>query len=73
MAYTTTDLANIEAAIAEGVLTVSVAGRTLTYRSLAEMQQIRELIRSELGQVDNGGITYQTVKHEKGFQCSSSS
>lgn len=70
MAYTTTDLSNIESALAEGVLTVSVAGRTVTYRSLSEMMQIREIIRTELGQVDNGGTTFQTLKHDKGFQCS---
>lgn len=69
MAWTTTDLQNIETAIAEGVTTVSVNGRTITYRSLSDMERIRDRIRHSLGLVSNGGITYQTPKHSKGL-CS---
>ena len=37
MAYTQTQLDALDVAIAEGVLTVSYDGRTVTYRSLNEM------------------------------------
>ena len=41
MAYTSTQLADLRAAIAEGVLSVRFSdGRQLTYRSLAEMLEI---------------------------------
>lgn len=67
MAWTTTDLQNIETAIAEGVTTVSVNGRTVTYRSLNDMERIRDRIRQELGVIEHGGITFQTVGHSKGL------
>lgn len=68
MAYSQTDLDNIEAAIAEGVSSVSVAGRTITYRSLDDMIRLRDLIRRELGLIPYGGITYQLPAHSKGLQ-----
>jgi len=40
------DLANIQAAISSGTLTVSYQGRTVTFRSLSELERIRnDLIR----------------------------
>lgn len=48
MAFTTTDLNNIEAAIATGELTVSVNGRTVTYRSMADLLKARDLISGAL-------------------------
>lgn len=39
MAYTQTDIDNLEAALATGVLTVEYAGRRTTFRSQAEMLQ----------------------------------
>ena len=41
MAYTQTQLDALDAAIAEGVLSVSYDGRSVQYRSLAEMEKIR--------------------------------
>lgn len=67
MAWTTTDLAKIEAAIAKGVTQVSFRDRTVQFRSLDEMRSIRRDIQAELGQVNNGGITYQTPYHSKGL------
>jgi hypothetical protein len=67
MSWTSTDLSNIEESIAQGVLTVNIRGNVTTYRSLDEMVRIRDMIRAELGTVTNGGITYQTPKHSKGF------
>jgi hypothetical protein len=49
MAYTTTQLADLRAAIAEGVLSVRFSdGRQLTYRSLDEMRRIEATMAAEL-------------------------
>ena len=48
MAFTQTQLDELDKAIAEGVLTVSYDGRSVTYRSLAEMQTIRAKIFESL-------------------------
>ena len=48
MAFTTTQLAAIEAALASGELTVEYDGKRVTYRSMAELRQARDLIRGEL-------------------------
>lgn len=49
MAYTSTQLADLRAAIAEGVLSVRFSdGRQLTYRSLDEMRRIEQSMAAEL-------------------------
>jgi len=49
MAYTSTQLADLRAAIAEGVLQVRFSdGRQLTYRSLDEMRRIESGMAAEL-------------------------
>jgi hypothetical protein len=49
MAYTSTQLADLRAAIAEGVLQVRFSdGRQLTYRSLDEMRRIEQNMAAEL-------------------------
>jgi hypothetical protein len=49
MAYTSTQLADLRAAIAEGVLSVRFSdGRQLTYRSLDEMRRIEQTMAGEL-------------------------
>lgn len=49
MAYTSTQLADLRAAIAEGVLTVRFSdGRQLTYRSLDEMLQLERKMAGEV-------------------------
>lgn len=49
MAYTPTQLADLRAAIAEGVLSVRFSdGRQLTYRSLDEMRRIEQGMAAEL-------------------------
>jgi len=68
VAFTQTDLDNLERAIAEGVTSVTVNGRTVSYRSLEEMQRTRDLIRGELSLINNSGLTYQNPKHSKGLR-----
>jgi hypothetical protein len=46
--YTLQQLADLRAAMAEGVLKVSTNGRSVEYRSLAEMQQLEQSMAAEL-------------------------
>lgn len=48
MAYTTTHLAAIEAAIATGELTVKVDGREVTYRSVGDLLKAKREIEAGL-------------------------
>ena len=48
MAFTHADLASVDAAIASGELSVSVAGRSVTYRSIDELKKAKELIETDL-------------------------
>lgn len=49
MAYTTDQLSALDDAIAQGVLEVKYADKTVTYRSLNEMLRIRGIIEQALG------------------------
>lgn len=49
MAFTQQQLADLEAAIAEGVTTVSSNGRQVSYRNLSDMLKLRDQMREELG------------------------
>ncbi len=49
MAWTTTQLSDLEEAYAQGILSVSIAGKTITYRSRAEMRSMIEELRASLG------------------------
>lgn len=46
--FTITQLEAIEAAIASGELTVEYDGKRVTYRSMADLRNARDLIRGEL-------------------------
>lgn len=48
MAFTTTQLAALENAIATGTLRVKYDGIETEYRSIAELIKARDLVRSEL-------------------------
>ena len=49
MAYTVDQLNSLDDAIAQGVLEVKYADKTVTYRSLNEMNRIRGIIEKALG------------------------
>ena len=55
MAWTTDDLEALESAMAQGVRKVEYNDRTVEYRSLNEMKQLRELIKRSLGLNKRGG------------------
>jgi len=52
MAWSSDDLADLEAAIAQGAMVVKYTDKTVQYRSLDEMMRIRDLMRKELGLSD---------------------
>lgn len=49
MAYSQTQLAQLETAIAKGATTMQLNGRKVEYRSLEEMERLRDSMRAELG------------------------
>lgn len=49
MPWTTNDLVVLESAIATGAQKVKYADKEVEYRSLTEMNQVRQQIRDELG------------------------
>lgn len=56
MAYTIEQYNALQAAIAEGALSVRYADKSVTYRSLDEMMRILKLMATELGlNACNGG------------------
>lgn len=57
MAFTQTDLDNINAAIASGELTVEVNGRRVTYRSIADLERARSMIQGDLAAAASGSAS----------------
>ena len=49
MAFTQQQYDDLEAAIAEGVTSVSSNGRQVAYRNLTDMLKLRDQMREELG------------------------
>jgi hypothetical protein len=64
MAYTQQQLADLEAAIAEGVTSVSSNGRQVAYRNLTDMLKLRDLMAQELG-VAGAGRQRQYVSFKR--------
>lgn len=60
MAYTIEQYSALQAAIAEGALSVRYADKSVTYRSLDEMMRILKLMAAELGlnACNDGGRRY---------------
>jgi hypothetical protein len=67
MAFTTTQLAAVEAAIASGELTVEYDGKRVTYRDMDDLRAARDLIRGEL--IEAGTITETTPRRSYGAHC----
>jgi hypothetical protein len=67
MAFTSTDLDAVNAAIASGELTVRHNGREVTYRSVDELLKAKRTIEADLAAAETGGraggsyrFTFQT-------------
>ena len=65
MAFTQQDLDNVEAAIVSGTLSVSVEGKSVTYRSFDELRTIRRIIMQSLGLLKSKPTIL--VAHDRGF------
>lgn len=63
MAFTQTDLDNINAAIASGELRASVNGRTVEYRSVAELERARGIIEADLAKASVPAAGRRTSFH----------
>jgi hypothetical protein len=55
MAWTATDLATVETAIANGTLSVQFGDRSVTYRSISELMKARDAIKQSINAT--AGIT----------------
>lgn len=60
MAYTQTQLTNLENAIATGALRVESDGQVVVYRTLEDMIRVRDTMRAELG-VSSTGATGKRI------------
>ncbi|MCK5027690.1 MAG: hypothetical protein KAS07_04690 [Candidatus Pacebacteria bacterium] len=66
MGYTQDQLDALEQAIAEGAKKVKYQDKEVEYRSLAEMQAIRDMMRKDLGLVSNVPVKLQ-MNFKKGL------
>jgi roadblock/LC7 domain-containing protein len=66
MAWTETQLSALESAIASGTTRVTHDGKTVEYRSIAEMIQIRNMMRADLGQASTAPRS-TLVRFDRGF------
>jgi hypothetical protein len=57
MPFTSTDLANVDAALASGELTVEVNGKRITHRSVDELLKARAAILSEMATAGTGNAS----------------
>lgn len=60
MAFTTTQLTAIEEAIASGELSVEYDGKRVTYRSMSDLREARDLIRAAL--IESGELADTTPR-----------
>ena len=67
MAWTQEQLDSLDAALAEGVLTVKYQDKTVTYRSVDEMLKLRHLMRRALC-LDAGDSGRRYAQFNKGMR-----
>lgn len=67
MAFTIEQYQALQAAIAEGALSVRYADKSVTYRSLDEMIRILKLMANDLGFDANNGGGRRFTSFSKGF------
>ena len=67
MAYTIEQYSALQAAIAEGALSVRYADKSVTYRSLDEMIRILKLMANDLGLSANNDGGRRFTSFSKGF------
>jgi hypothetical protein len=67
MAYTQTHLDALQEALASGTLTVTFEGRSITYRSVQELQRAISVVQSSLNQQSGKRVRQYRLSGSKGF------
>jgi hypothetical protein len=67
MAYTQTHLDALQEALASGTLTVTFEGRSITYRSVQELQRAISVVQSSLNQQSGKRVRQYRLSGSKGI------
>jgi len=67
MAYTQTHLDALQEALASGTLTVTFEGRSMTYRSVQELQRAISVVQNSLNQQSGKRVRQYRLSGSKGF------
>lgn len=67
MAYTQSHLDALQEALASGTLTVTFDGRSMTYRSVQELQRAVSVVQNSLNQQFGKRIRQYRMSSSKGF------
>ena len=67
MAYTQTHLDALQEALASGTLTVTFEGRSMTYRSVQELQRTISVVQSSLNQQSGKRVRQYRLSGSKGI------
>ena len=67
MAYTQTHLDALQEALASGTLTVTFEGRSITYRSVQELQRAISVVQSSLNQQSGKRVRQYRLSGSKGL------
>ena len=67
MAYTQTHLDALQEALASGTLTVTFEGRSMTYRSVQELQRAISVVQSSLSQQSGKRVRQYRLSGSKGI------
>ena len=67
MAYTQTHLDALQEALSSGTLTVTFEGRSMTYRSVQELQRAISVVQSSLNQQSGKRVRQYRLSGSKGI------
>ncbi len=67
MAYTQSQLEALQEALASGLLTVTFEGRTMTYRSVQDLQRAIATVQSDLNSRAGKRVRQYRMSSSKGF------
>ncbi len=67
MAYTQSHLDALQEALASGTLTVTFDGRSMTYRSVQELQRAISVVQNSLNQQSGKRVRQYRLAGSKGF------
>lgn len=67
MAYTQSHLDALQEAFASGTLTVTFEGRSITYRSVQELQRAISVVQNSMNQQSGKRIRQYRISSAKGF------